>query len=199
MSVFERDIPLDLWGSLKVVRRVFEDILEVPFQQIWVIELKEFPLNICKASLEWNQENVGWIISYCRLAWIHSQYVSTMYSRYMSTGITEWNGANMNLGTTGSLLSNFSISLGHSAKNRNLAFSDFFFGNVNSQISRGHHQNREHCQNQAPNLVFRNFGLVNYDPELLTELGRKFRVSSAPEFELQKVPDGILTPSSGRN
>jgi hypothetical protein len=25
-------------------------------------------------------------------------------------------------------------------------------------------------------LVFRNFGLVNYDPELLTELGRKFRV-----------------------
>jgi hypothetical protein len=34
-------------------------------------------------------------------------------------------------------------------------------------------------------LVFRNFGLVNYDPELLTELGRKFRVSSAPEFEIQ--------------
>jgi hypothetical protein len=34
-------------------------------------------------------------------------------------------------------------------------------------------------------VVFRNFGLVNYDPELLTELGRKFRVSSAPEFEIQ--------------
>jgi hypothetical protein len=33
--------------------------------------------------------------------------------------------------------------------------------------------------------VFRNFGLVNYDPELLTELGQEFCVSSAPEFELQ--------------
>jgi hypothetical protein len=33
--------------------------------------------------------------------------------------------------------------------------------------------------------VFRNFGLVNYDPEL-TELGQKFRVSSAPEFEIHK-------------
>jgi hypothetical protein len=36
-----------------------------------------------------------------------------------------------------------------------------------------------------PPVVFRNFGLVNYDTELLTELGLKFHVSSAPEFELK--------------
>jgi hypothetical protein len=39
----------------------------------------------------------------------------------------EWNGTNMTWDTTGSLLSNFSISLGHSAKNWNLAFSEFFW------------------------------------------------------------------------
>jgi hypothetical protein len=36
-----------------------------------------------------------------------------------------------------------------------------------------------------PPVVFQNFGLVNYDPELLTKLGWKFCISSAPEFELQ--------------
>jgi hypothetical protein len=43
------------------------------------------------------------------------------------------------------------LHLGHSAKNWNLAFSAFFWGNVNSRISRCHHQNWEHCQNRAPN------------------------------------------------
>jgi hypothetical protein len=44
----------------------------------------------------------------------------------------------------------YGVSQGHFAKNRNLAFSAFFLGNVNSQISRGHCKNGEHHQNRAP-------------------------------------------------